>query len=66
MINDVGLLRRIKLKELRFGHLDWKKMSPARAHYVSDARSPKERWVLHRVSLCFILGFQVPDCLSSL
>ncbi|XP_006459638.1 hypothetical protein AGABI2DRAFT_116600 [Agaricus bisporus var. bisporus H97] len=38
----VGLLREVQLRDLDFGHLDWKEMSPACAHYG------KKRTLIHR------------------
>ncbi|KAF7776867.1 hypothetical protein Agabi119p4_5260 [Agaricus bisporus var. burnettii] len=38
-VNDIELLREIQLKDLKFGRLDWKEMSPGRAHYWKSSQS---------------------------
>ncbi|XP_006457602.1 hypothetical protein AGABI2DRAFT_123454 [Agaricus bisporus var. bisporus H97] len=38
-VNDIELLREVQLKDLKFGRLDWKEMSPGRAHYWKSSQS---------------------------
>ncbi|XP_006456994.1 hypothetical protein AGABI2DRAFT_181391 [Agaricus bisporus var. bisporus H97] len=40
-------LREVQLKDLEFGHLDWKEMSPARAHYGRKSKISSATWITH-------------------
>ncbi|KAF7761248.1 hypothetical protein Agabi119p4_10657 [Agaricus bisporus var. burnettii] len=48
---QIGLCRKVELKDLEFGHLDWKDMSPAYAYYYGKkSKIFGESWTIHRVS----------------
>ncbi|EKM77454.1 hypothetical protein AGABI1DRAFT_107996 [Agaricus bisporus var. burnettii JB137-S8] len=47
---EKGLLREVQLRDLVFGHLDWKEMSPACARYQSSPSSDEPK-ALHRPSI---------------
>jgi hypothetical protein len=51
MYKDVRLLRDAKLSNLKFEHLDWKEMSPAKAYEGRKGILFKQDMILHRVSL---------------
>jgi hypothetical protein len=47
-LNDIDLLRITRLKDLKFGSLNWDEMSPARAQYATGKILES---VLHRVGV---------------
>ncbi|XP_006457014.1 hypothetical protein AGABI2DRAFT_146675 [Agaricus bisporus var. bisporus H97] len=47
MSSDPGLLREVQLRDLEFGHLDLKEMSPAHAHFGGKFYKGSD-WILHR------------------
>ncbi|EKM78977.1 hypothetical protein AGABI1DRAFT_107397 [Agaricus bisporus var. burnettii JB137-S8] len=52
----VGLLREVQLKDLEFGHLDWKEMSPAYADYEKKGTFSLEAWTIHRLEVLIFGG----------
>jgi hypothetical protein len=58
--NDMELFREIRLRDLKFGHLDWKEIRPANAHKRQRGRFSKETdRILHRVSACTLRRFEL-------
>ncbi|EKM77910.1 hypothetical protein AGABI1DRAFT_129700 [Agaricus bisporus var. burnettii JB137-S8] len=60
----VGFLRKVQLKDLVFGHLDWNEMSPAYAHYGKKGKLSGKTWVIHRPRSSAELTTFVSDLLS--
>ncbi|KAF7761228.1 hypothetical protein Agabi119p4_10637 [Agaricus bisporus var. burnettii] len=44
----IGFLREVQLKDLEFGHLDWKEMSPAYTHFGKKGKISSKTWMIHR------------------
>ncbi|KAF7761313.1 hypothetical protein Agabi119p4_10722 [Agaricus bisporus var. burnettii] len=44
----IGFLRKVQLKDLEFGHLDWKEMSPAHSHVGKKSKISSKTWITHR------------------
>ncbi|KAF7761266.1 hypothetical protein Agabi119p4_10675 [Agaricus bisporus var. burnettii] len=43
----IGFLREVQLKDLEFGHLDWKEMSPTHTHYGKKSKISLKTWTTH-------------------
>ncbi|KAF7761311.1 hypothetical protein Agabi119p4_10720 [Agaricus bisporus var. burnettii] len=46
--HHIGFLRGVRLKDLEFGHLDWKEMSPAHSHVGKKSKISSATWITHR------------------
>jgi hypothetical protein len=48
------------MRDIKFGHLDWKEMSPANVRHGHKHRLSNDfDWILHRVSMCTSLRFEL-------
>ncbi|XP_006456995.1 hypothetical protein AGABI2DRAFT_122869 [Agaricus bisporus var. bisporus H97] len=45
--HHIGFLREVQLKDLEFGRLDWKEMSPARARFGNKSIFFSDTWITH-------------------
>ncbi|XP_006456992.1 hypothetical protein AGABI2DRAFT_122865 [Agaricus bisporus var. bisporus H97] len=43
----IGFLREVRLKDLEFGHLDWKEMSPAHDHFEKKSKNSSRTLITH-------------------
>ncbi|KAF7761250.1 hypothetical protein Agabi119p4_10659 [Agaricus bisporus var. burnettii] len=60
----VGLLWEVQLRELDFGHLDCKEMSPAYTRYGKKGKISEDSWMIHRPRSNVELGAFVSGLLS--
>ncbi|KAF7761227.1 hypothetical protein Agabi119p4_10636 [Agaricus bisporus var. burnettii] len=43
----IGFIREVQLKDLEFGHLDWKEMSTTHSHYGKKSKISLKTWTTH-------------------